>query len=228
MGDFQKTLELTSKQTEEHKHKRLTAKHEVMTILRKLEAEQAVTNQLKDVIKCTFVPKALSQQQLLAEGNALLMDCIHKINFTSNPVMPNPGEPATDHTSSKNTLSNNMRLISNLETETQKVSQNIMLLLSSVEHLQYLLNEREKQKGCVEALSFWLGASSHNIHTNIDHDSNSIQNNPNFAQHDAVNTQTDILVARNARTRTSRGVRKWNPKNRNKPTYGRLPSDSIS
>jgi len=57
---------------------------------------------------------------------------------------------------------NTKRLLSNLETESQKVSQNIMLLLSTVEQLQHLITERDKQKGCVEALSFWLGSANAN------------------------------------------------------------------
>ena len=39
-----------------------------MTILRKLEAEQAVSAKLRDSVKFTFTPKALSQQQLLNEN----------------------------------------------------------------------------------------------------------------------------------------------------------------
>jgi len=39
-------LHKSAQETEEHKNKRLTAKHELMTILRKLEAEQAVNSKL--------------------------------------------------------------------------------------------------------------------------------------------------------------------------------------
>ncbi len=61
-------LHKSAQETEEHKQKRNTAKHELMTMLRKLEAEQGVSEKLRDSIKFTFTPKALSQQQLLSES----------------------------------------------------------------------------------------------------------------------------------------------------------------
>jgi bacterioferritin (cytochrome b1) len=61
-------LHKSAQETEEHKQKRNTAKHELMTMLRKLEAEQSVSEKLRDSIKFTFTPKALSQQQLLNES----------------------------------------------------------------------------------------------------------------------------------------------------------------
>eukprot|EP00553_Chaetoceros_curvisetus_P014700 CAMPEP_0204645840 /NCGR_PEP_ID=MMETSP0718-20130828/3602_1 /ASSEMBLY_ACC=CAM_ASM_000674 /TAXON_ID=230516 /ORGANISM="Chaetoceros curvisetus" /LENGTH=49 /DNA_ID= /DNA_START= /DNA_END= /DNA_ORIENTATION= len=42
LGDnFELELHKSAQETEEHKNKRLTAEYELMTILRKLEAEQA-------------------------------------------------------------------------------------------------------------------------------------------------------------------------------------------
>lgn len=70
LGQVNLEMELhkSAQETEEHKNKRLTAKHELMTILRKLEAEQVVSAKLRDSVKFTFTPKALSQQQLLNEN----------------------------------------------------------------------------------------------------------------------------------------------------------------
>lgn len=70
LGQVNLEMELhkSAQETEEHKNKRLTAKHELMTILRKLETEQAVSAKLRDSVKFTFTPKALSQQQLLNEN----------------------------------------------------------------------------------------------------------------------------------------------------------------
>jgi hypothetical protein len=61
-------LSRSANETEEHKNKRLAAKHELMTVLRTLEVERDVSNKLRDSIKFTFTPKALSQQQLLKES----------------------------------------------------------------------------------------------------------------------------------------------------------------
>jgi len=69
MGDnLELELHKSTQETEEHKSKRQTAKHEMMAMLRKLEAEQAVSSRLRDSVKFTFTPKALSQQQLLTES----------------------------------------------------------------------------------------------------------------------------------------------------------------
>lgn len=69
MGDnLELELHKSTQETEEHKSKRQTAKHEMMSMLRKLEAEQAVSTRLRDSVKFTFTPKALSQQQLLTES----------------------------------------------------------------------------------------------------------------------------------------------------------------
>mmetsp|Transcript_8032 Transcript_8032/g.9369 ORF Transcript_8032/g.9369 Transcript_8032/m.9369 type:complete len:534 (-) Transcript_8032:58-1659(-) len=69
MGDnLELELHKSTQETEEHKSKRQTAKHEMMAMLRKLEAEQAVCARLRDSVKFTFTPKALSQQQLLTES----------------------------------------------------------------------------------------------------------------------------------------------------------------
>lgn len=66
--NLQMELHKSAQETEEHKNKRLTAKHELMTILRKLESEQGVTTKLRDSVTFTFTPKAISQQQLLNQS----------------------------------------------------------------------------------------------------------------------------------------------------------------
>ena len=58
----------STQETEAHELERLRSKNELMGVLKKLEAEQAVCSRLKDSIKFTFTPKALSQQQLLSES----------------------------------------------------------------------------------------------------------------------------------------------------------------
>ena len=66
VGDtLEMKLSRSATETEEHKNKRLAAKNELMTVLKTLEAEREVSSRLRDAIKFTFTPKALSQQQLL-------------------------------------------------------------------------------------------------------------------------------------------------------------------
>lgn len=95
LGDnLELELHRSAQETEEHKNKRLTAKHELMTVVRKLEAEQAVSEKLRDSVKFTFTPKALSQQQLL---NEILHDFeLELLKLSSRLGKP---LPLTDNTS---------------------------------------------------------------------------------------------------------------------------------
>jgi len=61
-------LHKSAQETEEHRSKRLAARDELMAMVEKLDAEQSVSERLKDSVKFTFTPKAISQQQLLTES----------------------------------------------------------------------------------------------------------------------------------------------------------------
>lgn len=93
-------LHKSAQETEEHKQKRNTAKHELMTMLRKLEAEQAVSEKLRDSIKFTFTPKALSQQQLLNESledfETELLKLSRRLGKTLPPKLGPNGDGAAD------------------------------------------------------------------------------------------------------------------------------------
>mmetsp|Transcript_8168 Transcript_8168/g.10001 ORF Transcript_8168/g.10001 Transcript_8168/m.10001 type:complete len:603 (+) Transcript_8168:34-1842(+) len=211
IGDsLENELHKTAKETEEHKTKRLTAKHELMTILRKLEVEQSHTKKLRDCLKLTFAPKALSQQQLLREGICHLEQeleglarylgknlslppreveaCINGETFGSTSAV-NRGDTTADISPSesleeedantslerpammdrqrsngsrqgpKNVEWDSNRLISNLEDETQRVSQGIMALLSCVERLHFLIAD-PGERGCMTALQELLTKSA--------------------------------------------------------------------
>jgi hypothetical protein len=179
MGDnLELELHKSAQETEEHKNKRLTAKHELMTILRKLEAEQSVSNKLRDSVKFTFTPKALSQQQLLTESLnnfesqlAILARRLGKtapvINLASqnedeNDLIQGNGERNGQSDSKRGTRSelDTYRLLSNLESETQHVSKGIIAFQSAVETLHVLLDD-SNEKTCVSALNdFFLALSA--------------------------------------------------------------------
>ena len=175
LGDnLELELHKSTQETEEHKNKRVTAKHELMSMLRKLEAEQTVSEKLRDSIKFTFTPKALSQQQLLTENikcfeNELLSlsrlfgitginiqhvnnDVGKKINETSS-AMNNVKKPLAKANSRAEW--DTARLLSNLENETQLVSKGIMALGSAVEKLHKIL-EYGGGKTCVSAFNDFL------------------------------------------------------------------------
>lgn len=177
-GKMEMKLDKAAQQTEEHKNKRLTAKHELMTILRTLEGEREVSSRLRDSLKFTFTPKALSQQQLLKESlkdfDAELQKLSRRLGRPLPPSIDSPGlfsdndetdepvaitppesdgsaEEGKDAALNRSEIDSN-HLISNLETETQRVSQCIMALTSSIERMHVVLDESGPNT-CINALT---------------------------------------------------------------------------
>jgi hypothetical protein len=179
IGDkMEMKLSKSAQETEEHKTKRLTAKHELMTILRTLEGEREVSSKLRDSLKFTFTPKALSQQQLLKESlkdfDTELQKLSRRLGRPLPPSIDSPGvfsdddetEGATDEVGAgsgeiadegrdailnRSEIDSN-HLISNLESETQRVSQCIMALMSSIERMHVVLDESGPNT-CINALT---------------------------------------------------------------------------
>lgn len=162
-------MEKSMSESEEHKKKRMSAKHEIMQMVRTLDAERAVSSKLRESVKFTFTPKALSQQQLLTEClrdfEMELERLAHKTGKTLQPSTDQAHNVQSDGTESsgingvakkskKNRSKADMdteRLISNLEHETQSVSKGIMQLSSSIERMRSLLGE--DSFGCVAYFS---------------------------------------------------------------------------
>jgi len=178
MGDtLNQELESSMLQSQEHMKKRSLAKTELMNVLKKLEMEQGVSGKLRDGLKFTFLPKALSQQQLVqesieamdAEIDALAkktgkvapgtsLDVLEFLNPNSTHSKSSASSSASASSSSpaKNKLESDAnRLISNLEHETQRVSQGIMALQSTLERLHFLISE-EGDRNCCGQLTFLL------------------------------------------------------------------------
>lgn len=167
-GNLEMELQKSAQETEEHKHKRLTAKHELMTILRKLEAEQSVSGKLRDSIKFTFTPKALSQQQLLDESlqdfESELEKLARRLGKTLSPSsapamnnldVDNQSDDGTDEGKKKmNSRSefDTARLLSTLELETQRVSKGIMAFSNAVERMNGLL-DTSGEKTCASTIN---------------------------------------------------------------------------
>jgi len=168
-------LSRSANETEEHKNKRLAAKHELMTVLRTLEVERDVSNKLRDSIKFTFTPKALSQQQLLKEGVDDLEAQLLKLSRRLGKPLPpsNGGLPLNDLSETSGVGGNAIeedimvdqvsgdakrsevdmnRLIAKLEFETQHVSQCIMAVTAGIERMHLLLNAGG-DRTCYTALS---------------------------------------------------------------------------
>ena len=167
-------LSQRAQETETHKNKRLTAKQEIMTVLETLEAEREVSSKLQDSIKFTFTPKALSQQQILKES---LRDFEHELTRLSQrlgkPLPPSHDTPAEtfalEHDDEDGDIEGGGRrsrsqidsthLLSNLEDETQRVSQCIMALTSNIERLHILIAQ-SGERTCTTLLADLLAGAS--------------------------------------------------------------------
>jgi chromosome segregation ATPase len=165
----------SAQETEEHKTKRLTAKQELMNVLEALESERDVSSKLRDSIKFTFTPKALSQQQILKES---LREFEHELVRLSTrlgrPLPPSNNTPAEvfaleddDEEDMEGSGSNrrtrseidSTHLLANLEDETQRVSQCIMALTSNIERL-HIVVAQSGERTCVSLFSDLLTGAS--------------------------------------------------------------------
>jgi hypothetical protein len=171
MGDkMELQMAKSAQETSLHKTKRLTAKHELMTILRTLDVERELSSKLRDCIKFTFTPKALSQQQLMKESlkdlERELLQLSRRLGRPLPPSLENPDlftleETAEDENHGKKSRNeiDTDHLLSNLEDETQRVSQCIIALGSSIERMHMVLSD-SGERNCVGVLHDILTAAS--------------------------------------------------------------------
>ncbi|KAL3914185.1 MAG: hypothetical protein SGARI_000260 [Bacillariaceae sp.] len=89
-GTLEARLSRSAQESEDHKSKRMQAKHELMSVLGQLEAERAVNNRLQESIKMTFTPKALSQQQTIQEALDEFEGALHKLSTRLGRPLPPP------------------------------------------------------------------------------------------------------------------------------------------
>lgn len=81
-------LSKSTREVSEHKQKRLEAKQELMSMLKKLEAEQKSCKELKEKIKFSFTPKAISQQKLLNESIESLESALLRLSRRLGKPLP--------------------------------------------------------------------------------------------------------------------------------------------
>jgi chromosome segregation ATPase len=177
VGDtLEMKLSRSATETEEHKHKRVAAKNELMTVLRALESEREVSARLRDAIKFTFTPKALSQQQLLKENlEDFESELIRLSRQFGKPIPPVSGggiDPSDRSASDggdegiieetgngSRSDADTQRLIGKLDHESQVTSQYIMALTGEIEKLHMLIDV--SASSCYSSLSgLLLGNSS--------------------------------------------------------------------
>lgn len=168
VGDtLEMKLSRSATETEEHKNKRLAAKNELMTVLKTLEAERDVSTRLRDAIKFTFTPKALSQQQLLKENLEELESELARLSRRFGKPLPPVSGGGLDVSEGGVSVDEDVmgedgkasrsdadiqRLIGKLDYETQGVSKHIMALSGEIERLHMLIDV-SGSRNCYSALS---------------------------------------------------------------------------
>ncbi|KAL3792270.1 hypothetical protein ACHAW5_001096 [Stephanodiscus triporus] len=188
-SSLEQELEKYASETEEHKKKRMSAKHEIMQMVRTLESEKAVSAKLKEAVKFTLTPKALSQQELLTEclrdfelelerlairtGKALQPSAetyIKARDETTNVTEASEINGSFPRKSKKSRSSkadvDTERLISILEQETQHVSKGIMALAVDIERMRSLLND-ENIFGCMSYFTNILSGTGEARHQRL-------------------------------------------------------------
>lgn len=198
-NNLEQELEKSASETEEHKKKRMSAKHEIMQMVRTLEVERAVSAKLRESVKFTFTPKALSQQELLTEclrdfqvelerlaaktGKTLLPSS--ESNEQVRDVLDRADSSGSNGASRKSRKTRASkadmdaeRLVSNLEQETQHVSKGIMALAGSIEKMRSLLSD---DFGCMTYFSNILAGTGEAQHQRLgDSDVNEENNSDQF------------------------------------------------
>jgi hypothetical protein len=181
-GTLEAKLSRSAQESEDHKNKRIQAKHELMSVLGQLETEKEINNRLREAIKMTFTPKALSQQQTIRETMEDFEAALIKLsNRLGKPLAPPPTRDfLVDSTISSlhdvdgddvdaivdgqlfgsSNLSdvNTKRVLEKLGEETQRVSRAIVELSSSVERMHALV-DGSGPRSCVDAFQSILLSS---------------------------------------------------------------------
>jgi hypothetical protein len=165
-GNLEAKLSRSANEIEDHKNKRLTAKNELMTVIAQLEEEKKANSRLREYVKSTFTPKVLSQQQSLREDLDNFEAGLKKLAIRFGRELPSPrkknGQPNKDsevaakmstmeEIQSKISNANAVRVLANLEEETQRVNEHIANVSTNVDRLQALL-VAPTTKGCVGAM----------------------------------------------------------------------------
>jgi chromosome segregation ATPase len=179
-GTLEAKLSRSAMESQDHKNKRMAAKNELMAVLRQLEAERDVNNRLRERIKISFTPKALSQQQSIQEILDELEGTMLKVATKLGRILPPPavtgnelsmdmmggqtmeGADVTATSSGESAVAvseaNTQRVLNKLDNETKRVSRCIDAISNSAERLQSLV-AAPSTRSCVDVFSALLMAS---------------------------------------------------------------------
>lgn len=156
-------LSRSANETEEHKNKRLAAKHELMSVLRALDAERDALAKIRDKLKFTFTPKILNQKQTLKEGLDEFEASLQKLSLRLGKPVPHLPDQSEDHDNydhsasgtddSESSDGNEINaLLRKLENETDRVSEAVSAMSTNIERLRTVL-DTSGDRTCITVLS---------------------------------------------------------------------------
>lgn len=174
-GTLEAKLTKSAKEMENHKTKRLQAKNELMSVIAQLESEKDVNSRLRDYIKSTILPRAISQQQSMRENISDYQSSFEKMATRLGRELPPPSQRNTNSqemmvTSSAENIQqtflvsdiNTARILSKVEEEMQRVTQHINDSNAIARQLNQMLDS-PMTRGCVGALQDMFLASPHHV-----------------------------------------------------------------
>jgi chromosome segregation ATPase len=171
-------LSRSANETEEHKNKRLAAKHELMSVLRTLDAERDSTTRLCQRVKFTVAPRILQQHQILHESSGELEGALNRLYLRFGKTLPTTTESdSADGTGEylRQNGSHNaavamqvdgipntelMSVIEKLDDESKRVSHIAASLSDQVEKLRGLLDSSSGDRTCFSVFSELIATGS--------------------------------------------------------------------
>lgn len=177
-------LSRSANETEEHKNKRLAAKHELMSVLRTLDAERDSTSKLCHRVKFTVAPRILQQHQILYESSGELEGALNRLYLRFGKTLPTTtqsdsanGPPgaylrqngshdaattASDATMHVDGLPNTelLSVIETIEDESERVSHVAAALSDQVEKLRGLLDSSSADRTCFSVFTELVATGS--------------------------------------------------------------------
>jgi hypothetical protein len=178
-------LSRSANETEEHKNKRLAAKHELMSVLRTLDAERDSTTRLCERVKFSVAPRILQQHQMLHESCGELDGALNRLYLRFGKALPtttaqsdsddgpdaylrqNGSHDAAITSAAATTMQVDglpntelLSVIEKLDDESKRVSQIAAAMSDQVEKLRGLLDSSSGDRTCFSVFSELIATGS--------------------------------------------------------------------
>lgn len=147
----------------DNKAKRITAKNEIMGLLKTLDQEREIASKVSDAMKYNLIPKAQKQYKDIESATASLNADLSKLvkRLGSKQKLGDVGEFSKSASEKKSTLGLMLKNqnLSDLDTEMERITAGLTLLCSNVERFSFIVDE-EGGGSCLDSiLNIVMGGS---------------------------------------------------------------------